>query len=126
MWGYLSGNPGDSIIPEELVKLRKQNSDPGQKQKKKRRGYLEKNRQLLISKGEAGKSNRSHADITSDLQRVFMRVVYHQQQAGKYSSSILYDYQKNREEVEEGRERGGEEVRKREERREKRGEDRNA
>lgn len=126
MWGYLSGNPGDSIIPEELVKLRKQNSDPGRKQKKKRRGYLEKNRQLLISDGEAGKSNRSHADITSDLQRVFMRVVYHQQQAGKYSSSILYDYQKNREEVEEGRERGGEEVRKREERREKRGEDRNA
>lgn len=81
---------------------------------------------MLISDGEAGKSNRSHADITSDLQRVFMRVVYHQQQAGKYSSSILYDYQKNREEVEEGRERGGEEVGKREERREKRGEDRNA
>lgn len=31
LWGYLSGKPGDSMRPEELVKLREQSEPEGGK-----------------------------------------------------------------------------------------------
>ncbi len=56
------------------MKLRKQNSDPADA---RMRGYLERNKQSVILGGERGVNDRSHGDISSDLQRVFQRVVHH-------------------------------------------------
>lgn len=41
------------------------------------RGYLEWNKQSVILGEDTGVSNRSRGDISSDLQRVFQRVVHH-------------------------------------------------
>lgn len=62
-------------MPEELVKLRKQNSDPAMIKRRRRR--LERDELLAVIGGYASESNGSHSDIPSDLQRVFQRVVHH-------------------------------------------------
>lgn len=49
LWGYLSGNPGDSTRPVGLVKLREQ-SEPGMKTEKQNVVYINQNFMLIAVK----------------------------------------------------------------------------